>query len=155
MKYSVQFSDAIHILAYIEMSQGTTLLSSQNIADSVETNPSNVRKIMSHLKKSNLIITANGQAGAVLAKSPEEISLLDIYKSIEGENHLIQVDPKTNPACFVGGNIQGVLSEQYALLQETIEKEMGQITLSSIIHQIAMLEVDRRPENSETMMPFI
>lgn len=155
MKYSVQFSDAIHILAYIEMSQGTNLLSSQNIAASVETNPSNVRKIMSRLKKSNLIITANGQAGALLAKSPREISLLDIYKSIENDTNLIQVDPKTNPACFVGGNIQDVLSEQYALLQETIEKEMSQIMLSSIIHQIAMLEVGRRPENSEIMMPFI
>lgn len=155
MKYSVQFSDAIHILAYIEMSQGTNLLSSQNIAASVETNPSSVRKIMSRLKKSNLIITTNGQAGALLAKSPKEISLLDIYKSIENDTNLIQVDLKTNPACFVGGNIQDVLSDQYALLQETIEKEMSQITLSSIIHQIATLETDRRPENSEIMMPFI
>ncbi|MHC9536841.1 Rrf2 family transcriptional regulator [Dellaglioa sp. BT-FLS60] len=155
MKYSVQFSDAIHILAYIEISKDTNFLSSQNIANSVETNPSNVRKIMSHLKKSELIMTTNGQAKATLAKSPKEISLLDIYRSIEGNTRLIQVDPKTNPACFVGGNIQDVLSEQYALLQDKVEQEMAKITLDKIIHHIATLETDRRPENAGIMAPFI
>lgn len=57
MKYSLQFSDAIHVLAYIEMFQDTRLLSSEMIASSIETNAANVRKIMSQLKKSGLILT--------------------------------------------------------------------------------------------------
>ena len=55
MKYSMQFSDAIHILAYIEIYKDTDFLSSDMIAKSVETNPANVRRIMSqlnHLQKS-------------------------------------------------------------------------------------------------------
>lgn len=52
MKYSLQFSDAIHILAYIEIFQETNLLSSEMIAKSIETSAANVRKIMSKLKKS-------------------------------------------------------------------------------------------------------
>ena len=56
MKYSLQFSDAIHVLAYIEMFQDTRLLSSEMIASSIETNAANVRKIMSQLKKSGLIL---------------------------------------------------------------------------------------------------
>ena len=51
MKYSLQFSDAIHILAYIEIFQQTDLLSSEMIAKSIETSAANVRKIMSKLKK--------------------------------------------------------------------------------------------------------
>ena len=45
MKYSLQFSDAIHVLAYIEMFQDTRSLSSEMIASSIETNAANVRKI--------------------------------------------------------------------------------------------------------------
>lgn len=51
MKYSIQMSDTIHILAYIEIFKDTNFLSSEMIAKSVETNAANVRKIMSSLKK--------------------------------------------------------------------------------------------------------
>ena len=83
MKYSIQFSDAIHILAYIEICKGTDALSSEMIAKSVETNPANVRKIMSQLKKSGLILTQIGKPNPTLAKRPENITLLEIYKSIK------------------------------------------------------------------------
>ena len=66
MKYSLQFSDAIHILAYIEIFQDSNLLSSEMIAKSIETSAANVRKIMSKLKKSGLIITQNGKAAPSL-----------------------------------------------------------------------------------------
>ena len=67
MKYSIQFSDAILILAYIEICKGTDALSSEMIAKSVETNPANVRKIMSQLKKSGLILTQIGKPNPTLA----------------------------------------------------------------------------------------
>ena len=57
MKYSLQFSDAIHVLVYIEMFQDTQSLSSEMIASSIETNAANVRKIMSQLKKTGLIFS--------------------------------------------------------------------------------------------------
>ena len=73
MKYSLQFSDAIHVLAYIEMFQDTRSLSSEMIASSIETNAANVRKIMSQLKKSGLIFTKTGKPQPSLAKSPDQI----------------------------------------------------------------------------------
>ena len=148
MKYSIQFSDAIHILAYIEICKGTDALSSEMIAKSVETNPANVRKIMSQLKKSGLILTQ-------IAKRPENITLLEIYKSIEGNTNLIQVDPKTNPNCIVGANIQEVLSEKYDALQKKVEEEMNEITLDMLIHKIAKLEIDKRPENKKLIQDFL
>lgn len=155
MKYSVQFSDAIHILVYIEIFKHTNLLSSEMIAGSVETNPTNVRKIMSNLKKANLIITQSGKANPVLAKKANLITLLDIYKSIEGNTDLIAVDKKTNPACIVGANIQNVLHEEYLLLQKKVEKEMEQITLDKLLCKIAQSEVEKRPENYELVAEFL
>ena len=46
MKNSVQFSDAVHILAYIATFQDSNQLSSTDIAASVHTNPSNGRCVM-------------------------------------------------------------------------------------------------------------
>ncbi len=64
MKYSLQFSDAIHVLAYIEMFQDTRSLSSEMIASSIETNAANVRKIMSQLKKIRFDLYKNRKTAA-------------------------------------------------------------------------------------------
>ena len=155
MKYSIQMSDAIHILAYIEIFKDTRFLSSEMIAKSVETNAANVRKIMSSLKKSGLIQTQIGKPTPTLAKQPSDITFLDIYRSIEGNTKLIQVDEKTNPNCVVGANIQSALSKEYDLLQQTVETQMAQITLDTVIHDISMLEMAKRPENRAIVEKFL
>ncbi|KRM03188.1 hypothetical protein FC60_GL001272 [Limosilactobacillus gastricus DSM 16045] len=50
MKFSYKFSDAIHLLAYLDIYQNGDL-SSRRIADSIEANPSVVRNLMRDLKK--------------------------------------------------------------------------------------------------------
>ena len=67
---------------------------------------------------------------------------------------MIQVDPKTNPNCIVGANIQEVLSEKYDALQKKVEEEMNEITLDMLIHKIAKLEIDKRPENKKLIQDF-
>ena len=110
---------------------------------------------MSQLKKAGLIITQVGKPNPTLAKSPEAITLLDVYKSIEGNTNLIQIDPKTDPNCIVGANIQAVLNEKYDALQKKVEEEMKEITLDTLIHQIAKLELQKRPENKAFLESFI
>lgn len=155
MKYSIQLSDAIHIMAYIEIFKDSSYLSSEFIASSVETNAANVRKIMAQLKKAGLIVTKTGKAQPLLAKAPAEITLLAIYRSIEGNTSLIQVDPKTNPACVVGANIQEVLSTAYSQLQTAVEQEMAKVTLAAVIQKIAEQEVEKRPENEKLVARFL
>ncbi len=91
-----------------------------------------------------MIFTKTGKPQPSLAKSPDQISLLDVYRSIEGNTQLIQVDPKTNPNCVVGANIQEALEESYARLQKKAEEEMAKITLDSLIHKIAVLEKEKK-----------
>lgn len=136
MKHSVKFSDAIHILVYIEMLQGTNL-SSEVIAKSVNANPVSVRRIMSSLKKAGLIISQSGKANPTLSRDPENISFYDIYQAIDEAQQLFRVDEKTAPTCVVGGNIQGVLADKYNQLQRSVELEMQQINLADIIHSIS------------------
>lgn len=155
MKYSNQFSDAIHVLAFIAIYQGHTILSSDTIANSIETSAARVRKIMTALKNANLIKTTIGKPQPVLVKEPQRISFSEIFKAISDETPLLQVDHKTNPACIVGGNIQEALEQKYTFLQEKVEQEMEHITLADVLTEIAKKELQKRPRNKKIVAPFL
>jgi len=155
MKYSMRFSDTIHVLAYIEIYHGVASLTSQAIADSVETNPANIRKIMVDLKRAKLIKTVVGKAQPTLARAPEKITLLDIFNCLDEDTQLIQVDPKTNPNCIVGGNIQTVLNQKYQEFQSVVLAEMQKTTLANILQTVAQEELQKRPKNREIVARFL
>lgn len=143
MRYSTKFSDSVHILAFICVYKDQDL-SSTAIAKSVNTNPSYVRQIMSLLKKNGLLNSVHGHAKPELAKSPDKISLLHIYKAIEGDKPLLHLDTHTNPECFLGCNIQKILDEYYEQIQDAAEDKMKHIFLSDILKSI------HNVENAET-----
>ena len=108
-------------------------LSSTVIADSIQTNPAFVRQIMMKLKKAGLMSSVNGHAKPSLAKPTEEITLLDIYKAVEGSKPLLHLDTHTNPDCGVGVNIQLALQDYYNEIQKGTETHMSGISLQDII----------------------
>lgn len=67
-----------------------------------------------------------------LAKEPEEITLLDVYRAVEDQYHLLHIDEQTNPDCPIGKNIQGVLTQEFAKVQAAAEAAMQEITLAEI-----------------------
>lgn len=69
-------------------------------------------------------------------KKPEDISLYDIYEAVELEHEVFNIHQNPNPDCLVGANIQAALEEQYSKVQERMEKELKEIPLSDVIHQI-------------------
>src|SRR5260370_32512702 len=78
---SVQFSVAAHIMAALGYFHGEEI-SSAILADSVNADPTFVRKSLSKLSKAGLVVTKKGKSGAsVLAHPPRQITLLDIYRA--------------------------------------------------------------------------
>lgn len=135
MKFSHKLSDAVHLLAYIEIFPDDDL-SSRAIARSIVTNPSMVRSLMMDLRKAGLLKTKQGNAEPELAKKPEEISLYDIFAAVGMEHHLLHVDEDTEQKCPVGGNIQGPLAKAYAEVEEAAFAKMREISLREIVDQI-------------------
>lgn len=133
MKYSTKLSDAVHVLALIAINQDDFDLSSTSIAVSVQTNPGYVRQIMMKLRQAGLMSSVTGHVKPALAKPAEQISLLDIYKAVEGDKPLLHLDTHTNPECGVGVNIQLALKNYYEDVQSAAEKRMAQITLQNIV----------------------
>ena len=91
------------------------------------------RSIMMKLKKAGLMSSVNGHAKPSLAKPAEEITLLDIYKAVEGSKPLLHLDTHTNPDCGVGVNIQLALQDYYNEIQKGTETHMSGISLQDII----------------------
>ena len=132
MKYPTKLSDAVHILAFLALHPGANL-TSEKIAESVQTNPAYIRQLMSALRKGGLLISVKGHPRPALAREPEAITLLDAYRAGEGDKPILHQDTHTNPACGVGVNIQLVLADCYREVQQSAEEKMRQITLAEIL----------------------
>ena len=133
MKYSTKLSDTVHVMVLIAINQENSL-SSASIAESIHTNPGFVRQLMLKLKKAELMTSVAGHARPSLSKPADQITLLDIYKAVEGEKPLLHLDTHTNPDCGVGINIQLSLQGFYDEIQKTAEGKMNTITLQDIIN---------------------
>lgn len=144
MKYPTKLSDAVHILAFLALQPGANL-TSERIAESVQTNPAYVRQLMSALRKGGLLISVKGHPRPALARAPEAITLLDAYRAVEGDKPILHQDTHTNPACGVGVNIQLVLADCYREVQQSAEEKMQQITLAEILARYYQ-KLDQRQE---------
>ena len=132
MKYSTKVSDAVHILAFIVLNPRGSL-SSDSIAESLHTNPGCVRQLMSALRRAGLLLSVKGHPKPSLSKVPSAITLLDVYKAVEGEKPLLHLDTHTNPECGVGIHIQLSLQDFFDQIQQKAEEEMKSITLQDVI----------------------
>lgn len=141
MKYSTKLSDAVHILVLIALNPLGNLTSG-TIAESVKTNPAFIRQLMISLRKSGIITSVTGHAKPTLGRTPDKITLLDIYKAVEGDKPLLHLDTHTNPECGVGMNIQYALQDYYDEVQAAAEEKMRKITLAMIMERYDKLTLN-------------
>lgn len=131
-----KFSAALHMLILI--SESETPMNSDQIAASVGTNASYIRKLTTRLSKAEIIEGRRGISGFRLIMEPEKISLFDIYTSVMETNtlHLFDIHQNPNDACIVGHNIRPVLNGMFRDMEERVEKELSGITLADCINNM-------------------
>ncbi|RTR36196.1 Rrf2 family transcriptional regulator [Robertmurraya yapensis] len=141
MSISSRFAVGVHILTLIEFNKDG-VSSSEYLAESVNTNPALIRKIIGMLKKAELVDVHPGIAGANLAKKLSEITLLDVYKAVNvvPENELFSVHENPNPKCLVGRNIQETIIPILSIAQIAMEKVLGSVTIEDIFEDIVEKE---------------
>ncbi|MEJ3721291.1 Rrf2 family transcriptional regulator [Paenibacillus polymyxa] len=136
MQISSRFSIAVHMLSLIHVR--ADYLTSEQIADSVNTNPVIIRQITRLLKKSGLMDVRRGTGGSFLLKDPAEISLYDVYKAVEvvEDDQLFNTHTNPNPNCWVGANINQVLELILMKAQNAMESILRNISIQEIIELI-------------------
>ncbi|MDO3676782.1 Rrf2 family transcriptional regulator [Paenibacillus ehimensis] len=132
MRISSRFTIAVHMLSLIHVR--TDQLTSEQIADSVNTNPVFIRQISRLLKKSGLIDVKRGSGGAYLLKEVGAISLYDVYKAVEvvEEGELFHTHENPNPDCWVGANINQVLEIILLKAQTAMESILKEVSIEEL-----------------------
>jgi len=136
MTTSTRFAVAVHTLTSIALQKGKPV-PSEMIANSVNTHSTVIRRILSMLNASGLTTAQLGKGGgALLNRSPDKITLLDIYKSME--NDLIFATHRAVPSqdCIVGRNILPILTPVMNEAQLALEKKLNNISLSEIVANV-------------------
>ena len=109
-------------------------MSSEAIARSVNTNPVVVRRIVGALGRSRLVRSQPGKAGGVqLARQAEQISLLDIFRAIEGQGVFAFAPKPGNPHCPVGCNMKRLLEPIFEDSQRALERSLSRTTIADLI----------------------
>lgn len=130
---NTRLSVAIHIMSLVAMDPKQ---SSDQIAQSVTTNPVVIRRLSGDLKKAGLLTSQAGVPGFNLTRDPKDITLLDIYKAVNMEKELFSIHDKPNPKCPVGKRIQGTLDETFKSVQAAMENELNEQTLKDIMNHL-------------------
>ena len=137
MATNTQFSIAVHLLAGLGYRKGREATSGE-LAMSVNTSPSFVRRTLAKLSKAGLVETTTGKSGTCrLGREPKEISLLDVYEAVDAPKAFaIHAYAPLKP-CPVSCNIKTALEHALTKTQEAMEDSLRSITLVEIISDLA------------------
>ena len=134
---NTQFAIATHMMAALGYVAGQQVHSA-DIAGSVNTSSSFVRRILAKLSKAGLVKTSTGKGGACwLAKPAREISLLDIYRAVEAPKAFAIHQYPPEKRCPVSCGIKPALGRVLAETQQAMERSLSRKTLAGVISDLA------------------
>jgi len=141
MSANSRFAVATHLLAGLAFAErgpsGGEPVSSDVLARSVNTSPIVVRRLLGALRDAGLVKGHSGRhGGASLARPPEKITLLDVYRAVDDPDIFAFSRNEPNPACPVGCRMNKLLTPVFAGVQKAIEIELGKIRISDLLDEI-------------------
>lgn len=134
MQISSRFTMAIHMFACMDVFHDEKV-TSELMASSIGTNPVIIRKLLQQLKRAGLLKVEQGVRGVRPARDLKDISFLDLYRAVEctPQDELFHFHENPNSLCPVGSHVHAVLDEKLEHIQNTMEKEMSEISLASVM----------------------
>jgi Rrf2 family protein len=130
---NTQFAVAVHVCTLLaSMPDGP--VSSELMAGSIGTNPVHVRRVLGHLRRAGLVSSRPGvQGGWRLERSPEQLTLGDVWRAVYGNSPVVGLHDDTNPECTVGRGIQATLGGVRERVDHAIEAELDTITVAAVL----------------------
>jgi Rrf2 family protein len=116
---------------------GEEPLKSEQVAESVNTNPVVIRRILKELAEAGLVVSQTGSlGGSRLAHDANETTLLDVYQALEygGVFSLHRAPPSRD--CPVGVNIETVLGDVLLEVDTAVEKVLQNITINDVVRRL-------------------
>jgi DNA-binding IscR family transcriptional regulator len=136
MSDSQRFPVAAHVLAYLAHKDAISAASavcSNELAQSVATNPVVVRRVTALLARAGLICTRRGASGgAWLARPAAEIGLDAVLRAVNGSAHM-GVPPVGSKACPVGERLPGAVRAAIAAANDAAARQLGRVSVADLL----------------------
>jgi len=136
MSTNSRFAVAVHVLSLMAWS-GEEPLKSEQVAESVNTNPVVIRRMLLELAEAGLVVSQTGSlGGSRLANDPAKTTLLDVYRALEygGVFSLHRQPPSRD--CPVGVNIETVLGDVLSEVDSAVERVLENITINDVVQRL-------------------
>ncbi len=110
---------------------------SNEIAESVNTNPVVIRRMLSQLQQAGLVTSKTGRGGGTtLAKPAHEITLRAIYEAVE-EGDLFRLHyTAPNQTCPIGSNIQDAVLDVFSEAADAMKQVLDTKTVADITEEV-------------------
>lgn len=134
VKISEAASIAIHAMVALAVQPGKKI-SARKMAQQFELSSAHLSKVMQRLAKAGLVTSSRGPSGGFgLARSAQEISLLEIYEVVEGrldaEGCLLSKSICPGGSCLLGD----VIDEVNSTVRQTLaDKTLAQLARSFLL----------------------
>jgi Rrf2 family protein len=116
---------------------GEEPLKSDQVADSVNTNPVVIRRMLCDLAEAGLVVSQTGSlGGSRLAGDPAQTTLLDIYQALEYPGVFSLNRQRPSRECPVGVNIETVLGDVMSEVDSAVEGVLAKITISDMVQRL-------------------
>jgi len=136
---NVRFASALQMTMSLSHGAelGHPLLTSAQLAEGLNANPTAVRAMVSQLVKAGLVESFKGKTGGVrLKKSPEKISLKDIYVAVTEESPVFCSRSEIPHRCKVTRNMESVFTEISQSSEKALLKHLSGTSLSQIMSRL-------------------
>ncbi|MDA3642755.1 Rrf2 family transcriptional regulator [Saccharopolyspora indica] len=139
----IRFSRALKMMLSLAVAgeRGTAAMSSAHLADTLDTNPSLVRKLLVPLVDAGLVVCAKGRAGgARLGRPAEDITLAEIYRCAIGDKPLWACSPSGEHVCLVTANASEYFAALTAEAEQAVLASLGDRTLADSLRELRRLD---------------
>lgn len=128
---NTQFAVAVHVLTMLA-GLPRELQSSEVMAASVGSNPVHIRRLLARLREAGFVASRPGPHGGwQLLRSPEETTLADVWRVINGDDPVLGVH-EADPNCEVGQRIHSDLEAIDRRALAAVEAELETTTLAQL-----------------------
>jgi DNA-binding IscR family transcriptional regulator len=129
---------AVHALAWLELARqrGYEVLTSQEVAASINTNAVVVRRCLGELRRAGMVDVRRGsRSGWSLRRPAATITLLDVYDAIGAESLFGLHQNEPNLECPVGRGIGPALSQTYRDVARSARRALARATVDDVLRE--------------------
>jgi Rrf2 family transcriptional repressor of oqxAB len=146
MMIDVRFPTALQMMLSLALAQaeGVERLSSAQLAEGVDSNPTFVRRLLAPLIQAGLVRSVMGREGGVsLSADAAAITLGEIYKAIMGDKKLWSGRSDIPHRCLISSNVERFFGNLADEVDESVLRLLNTRTLADALLELRTIDADR------------